>query len=204
MTNRMLHLSMAAGILLVPSKPRFVARARVGDVAFSFRMGTTAPGTVNRTHPATIEPALNDPLANFPLTFYGQACLAEPARNTVRAIQTSDSSIDAIYGISVRPYPNTGVPSASLGAPEVFGGGGPFPQSAVDILRAGYITVKLSGSAAAAKGGRVWIYTAVSSGAHVLGGFEAASGSNLVELDEKTHWNGPADANGFAEIAFNI
>src|SRR5271170_8003134 len=74
------------------------------DAAFTFRMGAGFVGDVNRTHPVTIEPCLIDP--TYPALNYGVAVLADQAApNGVRGLQTSDSGITAIYGITVRPFP---------------------------------------------------------------------------------------------------
>lgn len=181
-----------------------LGRHKVRDVAFLGRMGAGVPGTVTRTHPASIFPGLND--TTNPLTLYGQAAMFNSVANTYRAVLASDQAAStAIAGISVRPYPTQGVPSASMGAPESFGSGGPSPTNEVDILRSGSILVLVSGTVNPTLGGAVFIWAAANSGAHKLGGFETgATGGSTFPLDNKTCWNGPADANGVAELLFNI
>jgi hypothetical protein len=183
-----------------------LGRYKVRDAAFLGRMPAGSPGTVTRTHPASIFGALNDPSSGHPLSLYGQACLANGTLNTVRSILTSDTTITAIFGVSVRPYPIQGVPQAVVGAPESFNTGGPPASGEVDILRSGSILVPVSGTVTGPSlGGLVYVWIAASSGLHVLGGFEVAptSGSTIT-LDAKSSWNGPADANGVAELCFNI
>lgn len=189
-------------------KPRgYMGRHKFRDAinpsAFPFRMGAGSAGTVTRTHPASISAYIND--ATHPLTLYGQAVLFNPTGNDVRAVLTTDTTIDTIAGVTVRPYPYAGIPTATIGAPSAFGGEGPAPSLPVDIIRMGSILVPVSGVITnIALGARVYLWIAASSGAHVLGGFEgqALSGSTVL-LSEKWYWGGPPDANGIAELIFN-
>jgi hypothetical protein len=170
-------------------------------VAFQFRMGAGFPGDVNRSHPASIEAAITDP-TNPPMAF-GQAVLVNPASQGVRSILTSDGAIDAIYGITVRPYPaQPATASGAYGAQGI--GAAPLPPNQpVDVLRSGYILAPVNGTPS--KGGRVFIWTAASTGPHVTGGFEAAAtAGSTIELDEKSYYNGTPDASGTVEISFNI
>lgn len=183
-----------------------LGRHKVRDVAYLGRMPAGSPGTVTRTHPASIFPGLNDAVGGDPLTLYGQAAMYT-ATNSYRSVLASDQAAStAIAGVTVRPYPVQGVPTATMGAPESFNTGGPQPSGEVDILKSGSILVLVSGATTNVKlGAPVYIWAAASSGAHVLGGFEAdASGGNTFPLDNKTAWNGPPDANGVAELCFNI
>ena len=87
---------------------------------------------------------------------------------------------DAVYGFSVRKYgqaDNDGVQEMEL----------------VSVLRRGYIAVTVSSGTAAA-GGQVYLTS--------TGAISADSTSNTA-LSGAT-FMGPADANGLAEIAFNI
>jgi hypothetical protein len=55
-----------------------------------------------------------------------------------------------------------------------------------------------------AKGAPVFIWVAAASGNHVVGGWEAvASGANTIQLDAKSYFNGPPDANGITELVYN-
>lgn len=180
----------------------YVGRAYVRDAAaFPFRMGATVPGTVNRTHPFTIEGCLAD--AGTPPTAFGQPVVVDTGGG-VRPLVAGDSGLTAIYGITVRPYPFQQQATTNYGS-TAFGDGAPATDQAVDVLRSGYITGRLGGTAVAAKGGAVFVWVAADSGAHKQGYFEAeATGGSTIALDAKTTFNGPADANGFAEVAFNI
>jgi hypothetical protein len=72
----------------------------------------------------------------------------------------------------------------------------------IDILRAGYIMVPVVG--VVTKGAPVYVYTSASNGAHVLGGFEATSGSTAALATPKFQWNGPADSTGIAELSITL
>lgn len=185
----------------------YLGNHRVRDAAYLGRMPAGSPGTVTRTHPASIFPALNSATGNNPVTLYGQAVMATPATNTVRSVLAADQAgSTAIFGVSVRPFPTQGVPTASVGAPATFNSGGPGASDEVDLLRSGSILVPVSGAITNVKlGNPVFIWAAANSGAHVLGGFEAdATGGSTFPLDNKSSWNGPPDANNVAELCFNI
>ena len=205
MKLRSLLLGSIFGGLFKPAG--FVGRAKFRDAinpsAFPFRMGAGSPGTVTRTHPASISSYMNN--ATNPLTLFGQAAVFDPATNTVRAVLTTDSGIDTVAGVTVRPYPYAGIPTASIGAPSSFGGEGPAAGLNLDICRFGSILVPVSGITTNIKlGARVSVWIAASSGAHVLGGFEGqiTTGSTAL-LSEKWYWGGPPDGNGVAELIFN-
>ena len=200
---------LGAASLLGLSKPHgeFIARAKTRDAinpsAFGFRMGAGVAGTLTRTHPASVSAYLND--ATYPLTSYGQAVLFNPSGNDVRAILTTDSAITTIDGVTVRPYPTSDVPTATVGAPSSFGAGAPPASMPVDVATFGSILVPVSGAVTnVALGAPVYVWIVASSDAHVLGGFEADNGSsNTIALPTKWKWGGPPDANGIAELLFN-
>lgn len=202
-------LLLGAVSLLGLSKPdgEFIARAKFRDAinpsAFPFRMGAGSPGTVTRTHPVSISAYINDP--THPLTAYGQAVLFNPAANDVRCVLTTDSGILDIDGVTVRPYPYAGVPTASIGAPSAFGGESPAPSLPVDVVRLGSILVQVSGPTDnIALGAAVFLWIAAASGAHIVGGFEGqVSTGNTIALPARWKWGGPPDANGVAELLFN-
>jgi hypothetical protein len=181
---------------------RFVGRVRTHDVAFQYRMGAGFPGDVNRTHPASIEPTLID--SNSPPLGYGLAVVVDPTTQGVRQMAAGDSTLDAIYGITVRPFPTQQSSASNYGAIGI-GSATPPTSGVMDVLRSGYIMGQLSGATQPVKGGRVYVWVAASSGGHIQGGFEAAAtGGSTIQLDEKTYFNGPADASGVVEVSFNI
>lgn len=173
-----------------------IKRAHTQDVAFQFRMGAGFPGDVNRTHPASIIPGLNVSATQV-VRLYGDAVLIEAASNGYRGFETTDTTTPiSIAGVAVRPYPTQ---QTSGGMTATFGVGVPPVNQPLDVLTDGYIMVQVN-NGTPVKGGLVYVYVAASSTPHVLGsGFETAAGSNLV-LVTNAKFNGPADANGVAEI----
>lgn len=181
---------------------QLLGRHRVTDAAFTFRMGAGFVGDVNRTHPATIEPALVD--ASAPPTLFGQAVLVDPTTQGVRPLVAGDQALTTIYGITVRPYPFQQSTASLANAQANLGAAAPPASGAIDVLRSGYIMVSVVGSPV--KGGAVYIWTAAASGSHVQGGFEATDPtSNGMRVDApKTYFNGAPDSTGIVELGFNI
>lgn len=200
-------LAVAVGSLFAQPQPAVIhrGRSRTCDVAFAYRMGAGFPGDVNRTHPASIEPARQDD--DTPMTLYGQAAIAtKDADNAVRPFAAADTGLDTMWGVSVRPFPTqqtTGGPAASFGVAV------PPTNGPIDILRSGYIMVKIPAAEAALafKGGAVFVRCQNSPGADdPVGGFKAqADGGNTAALNVKVYqFNGPADAQGNVELCVNV
>ena len=182
-------------------------RAAVRDVSFQYRMGAGFAGDVNRTHPASIEPCLID--ASAPPTAYGQAVLVDATTQGVRPIAAGDqsNSVDlTIYGITVRPFPFQQSTASLANAQANIGAATPPVSGVIDVLRAGYIMAQLNANVTApAKGGRVYVWAAATSGDHVQGGFETAySAGNTVLLDGRYTYNGGEDSTGIVEISCNV
>lgn len=176
-------------------------RMKTRDVAFAFRMGAGFPGDVNRTHPASIEPCLIN--ASAPPAFFGQAVLV--GASGVRPITTGDQSntVAAGYGITVRPYPFQQSSASNYGAAAI-GAGAPPVTGVVDVLRAGYIMGQIPTGQTPAKGAPVYVWATASSGSNIQGGFTSVyTALNTTQVLNAT-FNGPPDASGNVEIAFNI
>lgn len=176
-----------------------VFRMKFRDVAFKYRMGAGFPGDVNRMHPASIEPCLND--ATTPILLYGVPVTTTAAGNSVRPLGVDDAAAPTWLGVSVRPFPRQ---AASAGAYGAVGLGAAIPPAgeAIDVLRKGYIMVQLPTDAApVVKGGPVYYRKTASAGTHTLGGFEgAADGANTAVFPSNITFNGPQDANGVVEV----
>lgn len=174
----------------------FRGRARTADVAYTYRMPAGFAGDINRTHPASVEACLPDPI-NFP-TFTGQACVIDATSNLLRKVGvTDDHALTDIYGVAVRSYPTqqaTGGMSASFGNAVIN------PQQPVDVLKSGYIMVPVLG--VPVKGGSVFVWALPASGSHVPGGFETvATANSTIALPPNSYsFNGGPDANGIAEV----
>ena len=176
------------------------SKARTTDVAFAYRMGAGFEGEVNRgaLNSSVIEPALID-TTNPPL-FYGCAVLVNTASNGVRNILASDSAITTIYGVAVRPYPTQQAQSSNNFATISLSASVAPPTSGViDVIREGYVFAKCRAGTPTKKG-PVYVWFAASSGNHVQGGFEATATGGSTATLTNAWWNGPADANGIAEM----
>lgn len=162
-------------------------------VAYTYRMPAGIPGDANRSQSLTIEPQYYDP-AN-PCGSYGIPVVR--TANGIRPVQASDTLAE-IYGLLVRPYPTTGGnPSDPLGTST------PPTSGQCDVLKRGYMVVKLNGSTAAAADGVVYVRVATPGSGKPVGGIEAAADStNTVALN--AYFMGAADANGNVEIAYNL
>lgn len=168
--------------------------------AYPFRAPTGIPGDLTRLAAGiTVEPNVQD--ATLPMTAYGR--LAKLSASGGMTPITSGDAFADVYGISVRAYPVQEQATTNYGATSV-GSSTPPETGAIDILKRGYINVRLYGSAAAAKGGAVYVWTSASAGTHIQGGFEAASpGGDGFEVTN-AYFTGAADADGNAEIAYNL
>lgn len=193
MKKSLIHLAVLAAVGMAS-----LPRARTQDVAFTFRMGAGFAGDVNRTHPASILPA--NMHTTQPVRSYGHAGLYDSATNTVRGFQAADTALTKVDGVLVRPFPTqqtTGGLSSPLGA-----GTPPTGPAVVDVLEDGYMMVKVDNIAAGVptKGGAVFIWCAVTAGNDIQGGFRCAASAGNTAAVTNAKWNGPADANGIAEL----
>lgn len=193
-------------------KLRFLGRHAVHDaldpMAFTFRMGAGNIGSVNRFHPASIEPA---PIDSTTPPSIGLAAVIDATSNKLRLVQSGDTALTDIYGVPVRAWPFQQGNSASPNFVGAVGFATTTPVSTQygvwDVLRSGYIIVPING--AAVKGGTVYVWCAASSGAHIQGGFEVSdpSGSGFhITGNDKTTFQGAPDAASTpaGELAFNI
>jgi len=172
-------------------------------VAYTFRMPAGVPGEVTRlqTYGATIKAEKINTAS--PPQAYGVLVVVDA--NGIRPIAVADASAPAInlLGILVRPYPGADLTVAFPAGVVPFGAGMPPQTGLADVLRRGYCSVSLKGSAAAAKGGNVYLWYGASAAPHVQGGFEAATGASAWQVPG-AQFEGPADAQGNTEIAFHI
>lgn len=190
---------------------RHVGRLRTMDSAFTafpFRMPAGLPGTVNRSHPASLEPAQMDP--DNPIRGFGLACVVSGDNpNMLRGMAAGDNALTKIYGIVARPYP---FQQDSGGMRSSFAEGAPQLDQPITVCTSGYIMVPVLGDVV--KGGPVFVWVAATTGDgkpgvdHIQGGFEAqATGGSTIQLADtigNIEFNGPADENGFGEVRFRI
>lgn len=164
--------------------------------AFTFRMPSGIAGDSNRSQSLSIETQVITPFGTTGApTAYGIPVVIDATTHMVRSLVASDTTV---YGVLVRPYPTNS-------SQDAVGTSTPGTQGACDVLVRGYISILLGGTAAAVKGAPVYVWTATSSGAHVQSTFEAVStGGSTITMPAGWYFMGPADANGFTEIAVNI
>jgi hypothetical protein len=172
-----------------------IIRARTRDVAFTYRMGAGFAGDINRTHPFDCVAERQD--VSDPITAYGNGCLMDTVNGTVRAVIAADQSDSVginLYGALVRPFPTQQANTTQgLGntAP-------PIAPAILDVLTEGFIMVKVNGTPT--KKGPVYIWTSASTGAHVVGGYEAAADAGDTVRVVNAYFNGPPDAAGVVEM----
>lgn len=163
--------------------------------AYQFRMPAGFAGDLQRAEVATIETQLIDSTA--PPTAFGV-----PVKLVAGKIQQINNAADtaaSVYGVNLRAYPIQGNGTDPLGTST------PPTSGPTDILKRGYFNATLGGTAAATKGGTVYVRVAGAAAGKPLGGFEAAADStNTVAMPPNWYFTGPADANGITEIAVNI
>lgn len=152
-----------------------------------------APGVLSRPHVHTNEPQMVNSAAAP--TAYGVP--VKMVSGKVNAIAASDAAT-VVYGFLVRPFP-----SQDFAFPGDFGSATPPTNGTVSVMRRGYMLVKVNAGTAAPQG-TVYMRVAAASGAKVIGGIEAvADSTNTVVVADATFMTA-ADADGVAEIAYNI
>lgn len=153
------------------------------------RMPAGIPGEVSRRDGVVLEPSL---MGAAPIPF---GAVVKLAAGLIAPIASGDAAA-VVYGFLARSYPTTG-------AGEDFGVGSAPAGTMQDVMRSGYMTVRLGGATAAAKGGAVYLRVTVS-GDKAVGDIEAAADSAKTVVIPGCVFLGPAEAGGIAEISFNI
>jgi hypothetical protein len=146
------------------------------------------PGEISRRDNVVCEPNLIG-AASIP---FGAAVKVTAGR--IAAI-ASGNAASVIYGFLVRPYPTGG------GGVE-FGGGEAPANTMQDVMRSGYMTVKLA-LGTAVKGAAVYLRVTADSG-KAVGDIETAADSSKTVVIPGCIFMGPGDAGGNVEISFNI
>lgn len=188
-------IALAVSALIAGST---LVRARTLDAAITYRMGAGFPGDVNRAHPASIVPRLQDS-AN-PVRLYGDAVNYSATANKIRGFLVGDTAATKLRGVLVRP---ASISQTTGGMTATFGTAVP-PQGdvALDIIEDGYVLVKCNNVAAGAPqiGGAVFVWCAVSAGNDVQGGFRGAASAGNTAAIANAEWASAADSNGIAEL----
>lgn len=163
------------------------------DNTFLYRMPAGIAGAISRPQDLTVEPQTLDSAKAF--ATYGLA--GKFSAGKFVPIEEADTAA-VVVGIYVRPYPTASQPDKvrQIGTGYNFAG---------DCMKRGYVTVNLGADASAVTlGGAVYMRVATPSDTSPLGAFlAAADGENTVQITN-AFFNGPGDANGNIELAFNI
>lgn len=146
--------------------------------AYLKRMPAGFPGDVSRKTEATVEAGIMGDTVAF----------GSPVKLDGGKFVALSSASDIVYGFVVRPYPTM----ASAG------GSG----SIQDVLRRGYMTVKLS-QGTAAKGGQVYVRHTAETG-KAVGDIEAAAVEGKTLAVPGCLFMGEADSSGNIELSYNL
>lgn len=163
------------------------------DNTFLYRMPAGIAGAISRPQDLTVEPQTLDSAKAF--AAYGLA--GKLSAGKFVPIEAADTAA-VVVGIYVRPYPTASQPDKV----RQIGTGFNF---AADCMKRGYVTVNIGVDASSvALGGTVFMRVATPTASSPLGAFlAAADDTNTVQLTN-AYFNGPGDANGNIELAFNI
>ncbi|WP_316549618.1 structural cement protein Gp24 [Klebsiella michiganensis] len=163
------------------------------DNTFLYRMPAGIAGAISRPQDLTVEPQTLDSAKAF--AAYGLA--GKFSAGKFVPIEEADTAA-VVVGIYVRPYPTASQPDKvrQIGTGFNFAG---------DCMKRGYVIVNLGVDASSvALGGAVYMRVATPTASSPLGAFlAAADGANTVQITN-AFFNGPGDANGNIELAFNI
>lgn len=159
--------------------------------AYLYRMPSGIPGDSSRPSQSTIEPGILNSALPFPT--YGVP--GKVVSGKFVPIASGDAAT-VIYGLLVRPFPtNSSTDGVGVATP---------PTSGVcDIMRRGYMTVKLN-AGTAALGGVVYVRVGAATADKPIGGYEAAADSTNTVIMAGASFMSAADASGNVEIAYNI
>lgn len=163
------------------------------DNTFLYRMPAGIAGAISRPQDLTVEPQHLDATKVF--AAYGLA--GKFSAGKFVPVEAGDTAA-VMTGVFVRPYPTASQPDKvrQIGTGYNFAG---------DCMKRGYVTVNLGADASAVTlSSAVFVRVATPSDVSPLGAFlAAADGENTVQLTN-AYFNGPGDANGNIELAFNI
>jgi len=163
-------------------------------VAYLYRMPVGIAGAISRPQDLTTEPVILNAANIF--SQYGLAG-KDSADGKFIPLAASDANT-VITGLYVLPYPTTSTPDMArqVGANANFTG---------DVMKRGYMTVNIGSTAVGlTKGGTVYVRNANPTTASPLGAILGAAVTGETVVLPNATFTGAGDANGNAEIAYNI
>lgn len=158
-----------------------------------YRMSSGIAGAVSRPQDLTVEPHILDATKPFPAYGLGGKIVG----GKFVPVEAADP-VTVLAGIFIRPYPTASQPDKIRQISSGFNFSG-------DNLKRGYVTVNIGGDASSvALYAPVFMRVGTPSAASPLGAFLAsADGENTVQITN-AYFNGPGDAEGNIELAYNI
>ena len=159
-----------------------------------YRMPVGIAGAISRPQDLTTEPVILNSANTF--SAYGLAG-KDSAEGKFIPLAASDAAT-VITGLYVRPYPTTSTPDMvrQVGTGKNFTG---------DVLKRGYMTVNIGSTAATlTKGAPVYVRNANPTDASPLGTILGAAITGETVVLPNASFTGAGDADGNAEIAYNI
>jgi hypothetical protein len=162
--------------------------------AFITRMPAGIAGDVTRREHADIEPQVMD--TDYPVLRYGEP--VKMVDGKIRPI-TTDDGINDIYGFGCRAYP------VQTSSNEALGTGTPPTNLHFDVMRRGYMTVKVQ-DGTPVKNASVYVRTVAADDptAQPIGGLECASDDGDCFEITNAKFMGEADSDGNVEISYNL
>ncbi len=150
-------------------------------------------GAVTRPSQSTIEPVVMDTTAPFP----ADGLVGKKVNGKFVPLVAGDAAT-VVYGIRVRSYPFMSDSDLARQLNATYNHTG-------DALVRGYISVKVN-FGTVADNGPVYVRVGAASPAQPIGGFEAAADATPANtiLIANARFIGTTDANGIAELAYNI
>jgi hypothetical protein len=152
------------------------------------------PGDLTRPAQATVSTELLD--TTYYPTKFGVPGAIDATSHNFRAIKASDTAA-SVYGFYVRPFPTAGNGTDGLGTST------PPVSGIANVLKRGYINV-VCNYGTPVKNGAVYVRTVANGANTIIGGVEAQSDSTNSFVLTGATFTGPMDANGNAEIAYNL
>jgi len=159
-----------------------------------YRMPVGIAGAISRPQDLTTEPVILNSANTF--SAYGLAG-KDSADGKFIPLAASDAAT-VITGLYVRPYPTTSTPDMvrQVGTGKNFTG---------DVMKRGYMTVNIGSTAVnLAKGASVYVRNANPTDASPLGSILGAAITGETVVLPNATFTGAGDADGNAEIAYNI
>lgn len=159
-------------------------------VAYVTRVPAGFPGSITREDSKTVLQEIID--STTPPTAFGG--VVKLVSGKLQPIASGDAATVA-YGFLARSFPTQSSTNA-------FGAATPPTSGIADVLRRGFIAVKLA-QGTSAKGGAVFVRVTAASQKFVGDIETAADSGNCVQVPG-AYFMGPADATGVTEVAYNV